>query len=176
MEAWPFPRPTALLIRSDLIRNKNAFYNEPNLQADHEACYDILQEHDFGFVHQVLTFMRVHKNSVSLSDYEVYGKLHYTNLALLKKYGPMFLNKDEYARILKDRMHSYKQFLTFSLIIGRENDFWDYHKAALSDLGYKYDKNILYLSIINNLINEPRKTLSIIWNSYVKRQKLKIRN
>ena len=34
----PFPRPTSILIRSDLTRIKNPFYNELNLHADHEVC------------------------------------------------------------------------------------------------------------------------------------------
>ena len=107
----PFARPTALLIRSDLIRKKDPFYNEMNLHADHEVCYEILLNHDFGFVHQVLTFMLEHEESVTSSDYDVYGKVYYTNLDLLIKYGPTFLAKNEYEVILNRRIKHYYLFL-----------------------------------------------------------------
>ena len=61
-----FGSPTSHLIRSDLIRSQNAFYNTNEFHMasmDQEACYDVLQGSDFGFVHQVLTYSRHHDES-----------------------------------------------------------------------------------------------------------------
>ena len=33
--------------------------------ADTEACFDLLRDNDFGFVHQVLTYTRVRPQSLS---------------------------------------------------------------------------------------------------------------
>ena len=51
-----FGSPTSLLIRSDIIRSRETFYKESLLHADTEACFDILQDHDFGFVHRLSLF------------------------------------------------------------------------------------------------------------------------
>jgi len=168
-KAWPFPRPSALLIRSDLIRDKDPFYNEEKLQADHEVCYEILGDHDFGFVHQVLTFMRVHEESVSTSDFAVYGKLYYTNLDLLMKYGPIFLSRPEYEEIRERQMKKYYLFLAHSLFKGKNESFWEYHRKSLNSLGLRLVMSGLYLIILSEVIKHPRNTLSEIRQSILMR-------
>src|SRR5262249_33103263 len=60
-DLYVFWSPSCLLIRSDLIRDAHgAFYNEAHIYADDEACFEALQRTDFGFVHQVLTYIRAH--------------------------------------------------------------------------------------------------------------------
>ncbi len=63
--SYIFGSPTSLLLRSDLVRNRDSFYNEANLNADRVVCFDILQQADFGFVHQVLTYTRRHNESMT---------------------------------------------------------------------------------------------------------------
>ncbi len=161
-QVWPFPRPTALLIRSGLIRNKDPFYTEANMHADHEVCYEILRDHDFGFVYQVLTFLRLHNESVTSADYAAYGKLHYTNLALLMEFGPVFLGKDEYQQTLKKRIELYHKFLAFSLFEKRDKGFWKYHKNSLHELSYPLAMSKLYCIICIELTRHPRNTFSKI--------------
>ena len=60
---YVFGSPTSLLLRSKLIKRQNDFYNENFFHADKEVCFKILQNSDFGFVHQVLSFTRLHENS-----------------------------------------------------------------------------------------------------------------
>ena len=158
----PFPRPTALLIRSDRIRSQDPFYNESKLQADHEVCYDILRDHDFGFVHQVLSYMRVHEESVTASNYAVFGKLHYTNLDLLKSYGPLFLSEGDYQKKLRTRKKRYDDFLAFSLFSRKDQTFWDYHQKARQDLGFGLSRFRLCMIVLAALIANPRMTLSKI--------------
>ena len=64
-KVYPFSRPSSLLIRSDLIRNRKSFYDESYLHSDVGVCYELLEDHDFGFVHQVLTFIRPHDESLT---------------------------------------------------------------------------------------------------------------
>jgi hypothetical protein len=157
----PFPRPTSILIRSDLTREKDSFYNHPNLHADHEVCYDILRDHDFGFVYQVLTFMRVHEESQT-TEIAKYKKLYHTNLELLVKYGPVFLSKDEYKNLLKKRLDEYYAFLAFSLFSMKDGGFWEYHRNALSNLGHGFTRFGLYRIILSEIANKPRMTLAKI--------------
>ena len=65
-KVYVFGSATSVLYRSDLIRRHNPLYNEANIHADTEACFQLLKESDFGFVHQVLTFTRVGGQSRSL--------------------------------------------------------------------------------------------------------------
>jgi len=67
---YVFGSPTSVLFRSDLVRKRKSFFNGHPFHAqfmDIEACYEVLQSSDFGFVHQVLTFSRTHDESASSS-------------------------------------------------------------------------------------------------------------
>jgi glycosyltransferase involved in cell wall biosynthesis len=55
---YVFGTLTSLMIRSDLVRKRTNLLSAQHLQADMEACFDLLQESDFGFIHQVLSFSR----------------------------------------------------------------------------------------------------------------------
>ena len=57
--------PTSVLFRSEIIRGRTSFYNETSLFEDTEACYEVLENWDSGFVPQVLTFERVENESIS---------------------------------------------------------------------------------------------------------------
>ena len=96
---YVFGSPTSLLIRSDLIRNRNPFYNDRYLQVvDQEVCYYILQETDFGFIHDVLTFSRLHTESTT-SSVTPLNRLILEILTLLVEFGPIYLGKDEYKQV-----------------------------------------------------------------------------
>lgn len=130
-----FGSPTSLLIRSDLIRTRKKFYNESNIHADLEACFDILQSADFGFVHQVLTFTRRHNETLTTFSRR-FNTYLIANFIVLKKYGPIYLNREEYEKRLKLKIRNYHRFLARSIFEQREKDFWDYHKRALNNLGH----------------------------------------
>ena len=66
---YVFGSPTSVLFRSDLVRSRDPFYNESNVQADSEACFELLKDCDFGFVHQVLTFSRDHRPKSRLGSF-----------------------------------------------------------------------------------------------------------
>ncbi|MFU8861776.1 MAG: glycosyltransferase family 2 protein [Cyclonatronaceae bacterium] len=90
-----FGSPSSLLIRSDLIRKRDDFYDPTYLQSDISTCLDLLTESDFGFVHQILTYTRRHKGTVS----EMQAKRRSTSLLgylkMFLKYGPVFLSTEE---------------------------------------------------------------------------------
>jgi glycosyltransferase involved in cell wall biosynthesis len=112
-EPYPFlfGSPSSLLIRSDLIRAREPFYNEANpYQDDMEACYQLLRESDFGFVHQVLTFTRRHAEAVMSRFTRIGGELP-GQIDLLLKYGPYYLDEQEYHRRLAVMLARYGLFL-----------------------------------------------------------------
>jgi glycosyltransferase involved in cell wall biosynthesis len=87
---YVFGSPTSVLYRSDLIRGTDFF--SPNLypHADTSAFYKYLQNTDFGFSHQVLSYERVHAGAVSLKS----RRIDYYVPACLKdllEYVPIYL-------------------------------------------------------------------------------------
>ena len=47
------------MYRCSLVRSQSPFYDESLLHEDTEKCLQILEHRDFGFVHQVLSFLRL---------------------------------------------------------------------------------------------------------------------
>src|SRR5262245_11529073 len=62
-EIKAFGGPTASLLRSSALRKRRPFYKVGNYGGDTEAYLDLLREHDFGFIHQVLSFKRYGEES-----------------------------------------------------------------------------------------------------------------
>jgi glycosyltransferase involved in cell wall biosynthesis len=125
---YVFGSPSSVLFRSDLVRSHDPFYHESNAQADSEACFELLKECDFGFVHQVLTFSRDHRpGSRSLASLEL-NTLAAGMLHELVVYGPHYLTPQEYANCLEATLHSYYDFLATGFFERRPREFWDYHK------------------------------------------------
>ena len=133
---YVFGSPTSLLIRSDIIRNRDPFYNEnSSILADTEACYEILQNCDFGFVHQVLTFTR--RENVSISSLvRNFNPDILDKLIQAKKYGQIYLEEEEYKQLLKSVEERYFRFLGESVFENRSSKFWQYHKEGLRYVGY----------------------------------------
>jgi glycosyltransferase involved in cell wall biosynthesis len=128
-----FGAPTQTLFRADLVRARDPFYDESHLQSDTGACYDLLRESDFGFVHQVLTFTRRHNETVTAS---VRRKGTYLpgHLWLHFKYGPMFLSSDEYERRLAVWLAVYGWWLVRQAPRMRDRELRNYHVEFLGTL------------------------------------------
>jgi glycosyltransferase involved in cell wall biosynthesis len=106
-----FGTPTTVLIRADLVRARESFYNEENLHADTEACFDVLRESDFGFVHQVLSYTRPHDASMTRTVASRLNTFSAGRLITLTKYGPVYLERKEYQRRLAGQIVRYGLFL-----------------------------------------------------------------
>jgi glycosyltransferase involved in cell wall biosynthesis len=146
-----FGTPTAQLYRADLVRRRSKFFNEQNLHADTEACLDVLQDSDFGFVHQVLSYSRPRpqSNDAFANSFEtrVLG-----GLIIFLKYGPVYLDRDEYAFHLKNRVKEYHRVLAKNVLRCRSTAFWRFHEEKLSALGLKLDRPLLIASVGRELV------------------------
>jgi glycosyltransferase involved in cell wall biosynthesis len=146
---YVFGSPTSLLIRSSIIRSREVFYDEVYFaaHADTAACYEVLQKWDFGFVHQVLTYTRRHNEAAS-SFARRMNSYFVGQLAVLKRYGPIYLDKLEYEECLRQRIKHYYKFLGKSVFQNRDRQFWNYHKNALESLGYSLSSVDLLMALI----------------------------
>jgi glycosyltransferase involved in cell wall biosynthesis len=136
--ASPYPflfgSPSSVLIRSDLIRARDPFYNEANpWNEDTEACLESFKVSDFGFVHQVLTFTRRAEGSPFFEHTRV-GAYLPGEIKLFAKFGPIYLTSAEYERRLAVLLVWYSLFFLRNVRKLADADFRGHHASALRDI------------------------------------------
>lgn len=178
--AYVFGTMTSLLVRSDLVRKRSAFFNERNLHADQEACFDVLQESDFGFIHQVLSFSRPRERSNGSFARE-YDSLILGNLVVLLRYGPIFLTPKEYRECWKELRREYHRILAKNVFKVRSKQFWKYHEETLQAFGAHISRWILLKSMVAEVVDHVAHPLTTIeksvkwWSAALRRTLNRIR-
>jgi glycosyltransferase involved in cell wall biosynthesis len=131
---YMFGSPTCLLIRSDLVRARDPFYNVANqYQDDYEAALEVLRDSDFGFVHQVLTFTRRHPDAASTYFSRVSAQLP-SQIDVYRRFGQVFLERPVYERHLAVLVGRYVLFLVRNVTRLRSRAFRTYHRQAAAKL------------------------------------------
>ena len=158
---YVFGAPTATLIRSDLVRARDPFYDPSCLHADEAACYEVLRHADFGFVHQVLTYRRrEHDDVTTMSSFARRMNTYLPgSLWILQRYGPVFLEPEPYRRRLSERFAEYDAFLAEAWLARRDPEFWAYHRRALEWLGRPLRLRRVAVSALRRAIRRPGRVL-----------------
>lgn len=132
---YVFGSPSSVLLRADDVRARPAFYNEQNLNADTEVCFDLLRNADLGFVHQILTHTRIHAEAMTSFAVRV-NTFHDAWLTIHLKYGDLYLERREYQARLAYRLRRYAVFLAKACVKRKFRDpqFRKHHRAALGRL------------------------------------------
>ena len=164
-QLYCFWSPSSLLITSDLIRQRDSFYNEKHLHADDEACYEVLKKTDFAFVHQVLTFIRTHDESATSAITAEYNKTILSNFDLFLRFGPFYLSQDEFKRQLHIKSRQYYHFLANSLFRIREQGFWKYHKETRMEIGLSFSRARFARAVISHFIEMPVRSVKAFLNA-----------
>jgi glycosyltransferase involved in cell wall biosynthesis len=130
-----FGSPTATMIRADLVRARPEFYKATFIHADTEICLDLLRDCDLGFVHDVLTFTRLHPASVT-SFADRVGTWLPERIEFLLEHGPEALSEEEYDGALRRALREYsvllgKRAIRLRLLDRRVREF---HAESLSRL------------------------------------------
>lgn len=135
-QMYIFGTPTSLLIRSDVVRSRDPFYDAAEFPRhfDTAVCYEILAGRDLGFVHQVLTFTR-RGDTARLTVSRKLGSARPEHIAILKKYWEGNLAPREYEKRLREMVRNYYHFLGRSLLRRPGHEFWSYHRRFLRRLG-----------------------------------------
>jgi glycosyltransferase involved in cell wall biosynthesis len=143
-----FGNPTAHMLRADLVRSRDPFYDEEILHADEASCYELLQESDFGFVHQVLTYQRRHRGTITHSVARRLNTYLLAHMKMLKTYGHVYLTPQEYERVVRERMAVYYQYLARALLTPARRDIWKYHTEGLAALGFPIRRRRLVRAVL----------------------------
>jgi glycosyltransferase involved in cell wall biosynthesis len=159
-----FGTPTSLLMRSELVRTRNPFYDERFAPfEDAHSCFDLLRTCNFGFVHQVLTYSRRDNESI-LSRSRAYGLLHWSRLAVVVTHGRNYLSEEEYHRCRKDAERRLFLYLSRCALRGRNRDFWETHRQGLAPLGYTLNGWLMGKWIPRALLEKTWETFWAWWD------------
>jgi hypothetical protein len=96
---WAFGSSSSTMIRADLVREREAFYDPAYLHADLAACFAVLQSSAFGFVDKRVTYTRRHAGTVTSKVSELMTQ-DAEMIRIYQHFGPVYLEKEEYERRL----------------------------------------------------------------------------
>jgi glycosyltransferase involved in cell wall biosynthesis len=160
-----FGSPTSTLIRSDLIRSYDTFYDESLLHADTDACFRLLQQSDFGFVHQVLTYTRRHNESVTSSVKQL-KTIKADMVRCFMRYGPIYLDEQEYRTRREEVVQGYYGMLAREFFKGADKKFWPYHAKNMAELEipFQWPRLVrpMLLEMVDALVHFKRTTRAIV--------------
>ena len=150
-ELFVFGSPTTVMYRSSLVRSQRAFYDESLLHEDTEKCMQILEHWDFGFVHQVLSFLRTDNESIS-AGFRAFQPNALDRYIVVQRFAPRFLDAREAAVLRKESQRAYYCVLAQQALRLRPSAFWRYHENGLKTLGETLDRPYLALQIGRELL------------------------
>jgi glycosyltransferase involved in cell wall biosynthesis len=146
-----FGSPTTVMYRSSLVRSSQPFYDESLLHEDTEKCMQILEHWDFGFVHQVLSFLRTDNESISAGS-RAFQPNALDGYILVQRYAPTFLGAGEAAALRRASKREYYSVLAYEALRLRGPAFWRYHEGGLKTLGETLDWPYLALQVGRKLL------------------------
>jgi glycosyltransferase involved in cell wall biosynthesis len=171
---YVFGSPTVLLYRSEIVRSTSPFFDESVLHDDTDTSYRILQKWKFGFVHQILSFLRVHDDSIRGSALDFNPNI-LDRLLQLSKFGPVYLEQDEFARLLQKVKSEYYGFLARRLLAGARRAFWQYHISGLKSGGLRLEKWLLFKHVcleLARLLTNPGSAIARLYNRFQARSRM----
>ena len=132
-----FGSPSSVMIRSDLVRSRDEFYDEDFLHSDKFVCLELMRDHDFGFVHEMLTYTRLHDESQTTELDEV-GSRALENLFMLKRLGPEYLPAAEAAQRIRKAEERCCRFVARKLLTLEGTDSLQFYRERLRRHGYSF--------------------------------------
>jgi hypothetical protein len=148
---YTFGAPSSLLYRSSIVRETEPFFPRTAASADTAACLSLLRHSDFGFVHRILSFERVHAESITSSLVTVNSFL-LDRIEFLLKDGRHFLDAAEKDDRLNFLLREYYRDLAAAAVRFREKAYWDYHRARLDEIGLAFSKSRMAKATLSTLL------------------------
>ena len=147
-----FGSATTVLFKSSVVRSDENFFNESVIHADTYACFKVLRNHDFGFVHQVLTFTRRH-NQATTTFCNYYHTYILNELVVLRDFGVNFFSPEEESEILNKSLFKHHRELIDHLLKYNNKDIWDYHRDELQKMGLAIDWKLFTKALLLELVD-----------------------
>ena len=163
--------PTALLMRRSAMHSLDQFYTSDFLHADKYAALKMLENYDFAFVRQVLTYTRRHNESVT-SLTNALDTRRQENLRLLEEFGSRLLTESEFRLTWNRELRDYYGFLGQKVLTGQGRDFWESHQQTFTAVGAELKATRIWSAFARRWMNPGRA-----WRQFrSERQKAKRRD
>ena len=159
-----FASATSVMYRSEIVRARKPFFEEGRYFEDTENCFSILETWNFGFVRQVLSFLRNDNESIMSRVRALdpdWWKLE--RLIILRQFGPQFLNGEDFDRRWSEVERQYLDHLAPYYLFIRNRAFWDFHIHNLQSVGYelsRFKMRLLAVRYMFTLLARPRECVS----------------
>ncbi len=126
---------TTVMFAAEIVRGRKPFLDQAMWHSDTDAALKTLLSADLGFVHQVLTFTRVHPGTLTESFVHRLNTPAALFVEVLIRYGREVLTKDEYRRAIRARVLNYWWFLFkqgMKLSRRKDKTFQAFHNGEIS--------------------------------------------
>jgi glycosyltransferase involved in cell wall biosynthesis len=129
-----FGTPSSVLYRSEQVRSRDPFFPGPLPNADLAACLMVLESAEFAFVHQILSYERVHDEAISTDLHQLNG-FRLDRLQFLHEYGATYLERQEMEGRERELLRELYEHLAVGIVNLRGKRIWKYYQARMSALG-----------------------------------------
>ncbi len=146
--------PTTLMYRSDRVRERSPFFPAGTPHEDTEVFYEILLEHDLGFVHEVLTFTRRENESLTTSLMTIDPEHRLDKLVVTMKYGPACLDEEEFRTCRNRDEGAYYAFLGRRCLYRTDAAFWAHHQRGLRRAGVDFRRSRFVPALVRAALME----------------------
>ncbi len=142
-----FGTQSSVMYRSDIVRERNPhFFDEDRHYFDTDAALQILEDRDFGFVHQILTFSRVQEDAITQREAGRFSR-EVDGMIAIHSYGHLYLDDAEYETSERWYHRRYYERVGREWLLGvfrkGPGDFWEFHEQWLASAGLTLDRREL---------------------------------
>lgn len=143
-----FGAPTTVLMRADLVRARQPFYDESLSTAeDLSACWDLLAGSDFGFVHQVLCFVRTENESI-LSKIRGFDAQELDRWLVVKRHARQFIPPAQLDKFVATAQRHYYRAIARGALHAERHGLLAFHRERLAREGLALDVQHLRLALL----------------------------
>jgi glycosyltransferase involved in cell wall biosynthesis len=157
-----FGHPSTSLLRISALEGRDPFYSPLDYHGDAIAYLGLLKDHDFGFVHQVLSFSRKGEKSRTTHYLERVGSYYFGDVNQTRLFGPFYLTPAEFKKRLKEVTHAYYRFLAYEAVHFAHQELWDYHFKRVKAMGYEVSRTRLawyVAALLLDMAGNPKRTI-----------------
>lgn len=135
--------PSTLLYRAASVRSRAPLFPLNRIHEDTELALNLLGEGRFGFVPQVLSYVRTDNESRSDSwrDHDWFLAMRYT---MVRRFGRRFFSAHEFQRLEEDITREYWWRLVRRIMGGRGGRYRAFHRARLAEGGEPLVRSLVY--------------------------------
>jgi glycosyltransferase involved in cell wall biosynthesis len=156
-----FGTPSSVLYRSTAVRERRDFYPGPLPNADLAACLICLESADYAFVHQILSYRRIHSEAISADVHALDGFLT-DRLQFVCEYGPTYLRSDEISSRREELLRTIYRYFALGVVHMRGKEYWSYHRGRLKAFGEQISGVRIAAAVctkVADLVFNPKQTI-----------------